>query len=296
MNYFGINSIFFPPYLISAIIISLFWIKFKTKCSISEAIDVFFSKKVWLTKSMIVDIQFSLLIILVVGALLAPTQKWFFENGLAVTGKFLDNISHASWTFQLPVLLEGIMATLVTMLSIDFASFLMHRWMHANNFLRKIHSIHHSAKELNFFTTYRQHILEPIILNLARTLAAAIGLSIFHLFFKSKTPVITYHEIGIGFFIYMFTVNLHHSHVPVSYPKFLRFILISPHIHHLHHSLDPRHRNTNFGVVFSFWDRAFGSYHDEDVKLNQLRFGIEKLNINVSIRHGLQYLPPASAT
>jgi sterol desaturase/sphingolipid hydroxylase (fatty acid hydroxylase superfamily) len=119
--------------------------------------------------------------------------------------------------------------------------------------------------------------------------SAAIGLSLLHLFFQSKTPVITYNGIGIGFFVYMFTVNLHHSHVPVSYPKVLRYILISPHIHHIHHSVDPKHANKNLGVVFSIWDRLFGTYFDEDVKLNQLSFGIKNLNEKISLKHSWRF-------
>jgi sterol desaturase/sphingolipid hydroxylase (fatty acid hydroxylase superfamily) len=287
MNYFGFNSIFFPPYLISAIILTLLWIKLETTYSFRAGLALFFSSKVWMTKSMLIDIQFSIVIILGVGFFLGPLEAWFFDNGLVLFREILLKISSGNWSLQLPRLYEGIMATMVTMLSIDFASYIIHRWMHSNNLLRKIHAIHHSASELNFFTTYRQHLLEPLILNTARTVAAALGLSIFHWFFKSQTPVITYQGIGIGFFVYMFTVNLHHSHIPVRYPQFLRYILISPHVHHIHHSIDQRHKNKNFGVVFSFWDRIFGSYYDGPIKLNELCFGIENLKEKISLKHSL---------
>jgi sterol desaturase/sphingolipid hydroxylase (fatty acid hydroxylase superfamily) len=288
MNFFGFNSIFFPPYVVSAILISVVWISLKTKCSIKDALNIFFSKKVWLSKSAFTDIQFSILIIVFVGYFLAQLAPLLFDLSLHYCNLILGHISVYAKDIKMPIIYEGLLATLITMLSIDFASFTMHRWMHKNSWLRKIHAIHHSAHELNFFTTYRQHILEPIILNSARTIAAAIGLSIFHLLFKSQTPVITYQGLGIGFFLYMFTVNLHHSHIPVNYSRLVKYIFISPHVHHLHHSKDRKHRDKNFGVIFSFWDRVFGSYHDEDVNLNELCFGLENSTKEISIKHSLQ--------
>ena len=41
----------------------------------------------------------------------------------------------------------------------------------------------------------------------------------------------------------------------------LRHVLVTPQFHRIHHSIEPRHRDQNFGVIFSFWDRLFGTVY-----------------------------------
>jgi sterol desaturase/sphingolipid hydroxylase (fatty acid hydroxylase superfamily) len=60
--------------------------------------------------------------------------------------------------------------------------------------------------------------------------------------------------------------------VPVRYPRWLGRLVLSPHVHHLHHSRAPEHRDCNFGVIFPYWDRLFGTYRDEAPAA--LRFGL----------------------
>ena len=49
-----------------------------------------------------------------------------------------------------------------------------------------------------------------------------------------------------------------HTHLPISFGPLDNFVL-SPHWHQIHHSVDPRHYDKNFGLLFSFWDRLFGT-------------------------------------
>jgi sterol desaturase/sphingolipid hydroxylase (fatty acid hydroxylase superfamily) len=227
-----------------------------------------------MSKSLLLDLQFSLIMIFILRIIFSPIEDWFFFNFLNIINIFLSSKSGITWNFQINPMIEGVLATLVTIICIDGASFFIHRLMHKVAWLKRIHAIHHSATELNFFTALRQHPLEPLILNSARSIASAIGLGVFHWFFSAKTPVYVIYELGAGFFIYMFTVNLHHSHVPVHYPKFLRYFLISPHVHHLHHSKNPVHFGKNYGVVFSFWDKLFGTYCEDKIEIGELRFGL----------------------
>jgi sterol desaturase/sphingolipid hydroxylase (fatty acid hydroxylase superfamily) len=269
MSLFNSSTIFYPPYLISAFLISIIWIKKCSALSWRESFSTFFSKKIWLSKEILIDLFFCIFILLVMKKISEPLEDWIFTTHLNTLHNFLGS----PWSFKLPPLIEGILATLVTMIAIDGASFFVHKWMHSNKLLWKTHRFHHSIINLNFMSAHRQNPLEFIILNTARTFSAAIGLAFFHWLFPQQTSVITIQGLGAGFFIYMFTVNLHHSHIPVHYPKIIRYLLISPHVHHLHHSANQRHFNKNYGVVFSFWDRAFGSYLEEDVKIGELRFG-----------------------
>ncbi|MBC7428106.1 MAG: sterol desaturase family protein [Bacteriovorax sp.] len=243
--------------------------KKSSQLSWKTSLNLFFNKNIWLSKETIIDLFFCIFILMLLKSWISPFEDWLFSSQLMNTQKLLGH----TWSFKLPPLIEGILATIVTMIAIDAASYFTHRWMHTNKLLWRTHRLHHSVTILNFMSTYRQNPLEIIILNIFRTLAAAIGLAFFHWFFPEETPVITIQGLGAGFFIYMFTVNLHHSHIPVHYPNFLRYVLISPHVHHLHHSTNSRHVGKNFGVVFSIWDRFFGTYYEENVKIGELRFG-----------------------
>jgi sterol desaturase/sphingolipid hydroxylase (fatty acid hydroxylase superfamily) len=165
--------------------------------------------------------------------------------------------------------------TALTMLAIDLAGYGLHRAFHGLPQLWRIHRIHHQSRFLTPLATFRQHPLEPALLNGVRGLAAGLTLGLLHSFLPNCTPVWTIAGMGAGFFAYMFTVNLHHAPIPVRFPRLLSAVLISPHIHHLHHSRAQGHHGKNFGVVFSFWDRVFGSYLDQDVGLDELEFGVE---------------------
>jgi sterol desaturase/sphingolipid hydroxylase (fatty acid hydroxylase superfamily) len=50
-----------------------------------------------------------------------------------------------------------------------------------------------------------------------------------------------------------------HTHLEMSYGPWLNKIFLCPYYHQLHHSIDPRHYDKNFGLLFSVWDRMFGT-------------------------------------
>jgi sterol desaturase/sphingolipid hydroxylase (fatty acid hydroxylase superfamily) len=249
----------------------------KKKFNFKTALSTLFDKSIWLSNSVLIDAFICCLILLLIHLILRPFEMISFQFYLKFLNKILNFLPSNFIIFHLPPFLESLLATMVTMVSIDCASYFLHRGMHTYQWMWKIHSFHHSVIKMSFFSTHRQNPLETFILTLGRTLFAAIGLSLFHFFFRSNSPVLLINGLGAGFFFYMFTVNLHHSHIPVSYPKWIRLILVSPHVHHIHHSLNPLHFGKNYGVVFSFWDRIFGTSFDEEVELGQLHFGIRPM-------------------
>lgn len=265
------QSIFYPPYLLTAIAITFIWLLRVQKLSARQSLALIVSRDRWFTRSSRADALLWLFNLALVSSALAAWESGLFGHVLELVS---DVTRHIPVDFALPGPLEAIGATLATMIAIDGASYVIHRLMHRFQCLWVIHAVHHSAENLTPMTTYRQHPLELFVLNGARVVAAGLALAVYHGFFKADTPVWTIAEMGAGFFVYMFTVNLHHSFVPVRYPRWLRYVLVSPHVHHIHHSIELRHRNRNFAVVFSVWDRLFGTYHDEEIGLQTLRFGL----------------------
>ena len=268
------GTIFFPPYVAVSMLVTLIWLLNRPKLGVQESFRFIFSREVWLSRTTWIDINFCLIYLIFLRTLAGSIENSVFLTALMRSNQAIVWAKGNFWTLHMPPLFEGIIATLVTMLSIDFATYVAHRLMHQIKPLWAIHSVHHSATQLTLLTAYRQHPLELIILNSTRGLFAGTGLALFHILFPAKTPVITISGLGAGFFLYMFTVNLQHSNVPVRYPEWVCSIFLSPHIHHIHHSNESRHHLCNFGVVFSFWDKFFCTYNDEKIGLTELRFGL----------------------
>jgi sterol desaturase/sphingolipid hydroxylase (fatty acid hydroxylase superfamily) len=59
--------------------------------------------------------------------------------------------------------------------------------------------------------------------------------------------------------------------------RWLEAVFVTPRIHHIHHSKDPRHHGRNFGGLFIVWDRMFGTFVDPDDVTAPLEFGIPDL-------------------
>ncbi len=264
--------------------------KVKHQQSLSDTVKTIFESKIWHASSTKLDAIISLFYAIF----------WFLPSAWAFEKAFSTIFSGLSPATNLNLqLIDGatfnptaanVMLTFWVMLAIDLATYVIHRAMHTWNWLWQIHSVHHATEHLNIFSTHRQHPVEPIMLNIFRGSFAAIGVVTFQTFVMTNAQIIIMGGMGAGFFIYMFTVNLHHLHIPVSYPRWLRLIFISPHVHHIHHSLAERHHNKNYGVVFSFWDRIGGSYYEEDLSLGQLKFGIHDDPYNHSLFRSL-WLP-----
>lgn len=268
----GLMSPFSPLYLLPAVLFCGLWLFHSQRWTLRQILHYTWQISRNNRRAIQVDGLWSLFQIcflrLPVALVHLTLFQWAYEGLLELGGETPGGL-------YAPEALEALLATIVTMLAIDLAAYAMHRALHSLPGLWWIHRLHHQARFLTPFSTLRQHPLEPFLVNGARGLAAGLSLGLLHLIFPNCTPVWTFAGMGFGFFLYMFTVNLHHAPIPVRYPPSLRLFLISPHIHHIHHSKAPEHHGKNFGVVFSIWDRFFGSYWDQEIGLDELEFGVE---------------------
>lgn len=268
----GLSSPFCPLYLLPAFGIALFWLSRSQSWTVKEAWQYLWLESRRNRRSIGTDSLWALFQMLILRAPLAALQlvlfQWAYES-------IVGSSAERSWGFALHPFWEAFLGTVLTMLAIDFAAYIMHRALHDVPGLWWIHRLHHAAEFLTPFSTLRQNPLEPCLLNGARAVAAGAVLGLLHLCLPNETPIFTIAGMGPGFFLYMFTVNLHHAPLPIRYPRWLRRFLISPHIHHIHHSRAPEHHGKNFGVIFSFWDLWFGTYWDQEVGLGELEFGVE---------------------
>ena len=150
----------------------------------------------------------------------------------------------------------------------DCLGYWSHRLRHHYDFLWNFHAIHHSQQDLNFFTQDRFHDVDVVIDLVIRTLPL--------LLLHAGWPV-----IGIYTAISLAHFRLYHSKIRSNY-GWLRYVLVTPQSHRVHHARDSRQLNRNFGGFFSIWDLAFGTqYHDyheypEELGVRDDNFPIEQ--------------------
>jgi sterol desaturase/sphingolipid hydroxylase (fatty acid hydroxylase superfamily)/creatinine amidohydrolase/Fe(II)-dependent formamide hydrolase-like protein len=173
-----------------------------------------------------------------------------------------------------------ILYTLVATLMLDFGVYITHWIMHKSPFLWHFHKVHHSAEVMNPMTLFRMHPVDLFITGIGVALTTGLGLA--GLFYLTNQPpeVLTIFGLNIIFFVFYLTgYNLRHSHIWLNYPVWLSNILISPAQHQVHHSSDPKHFDTNMGLIFSFWDKLFGTLYIPR-GFERLTFGLSRKEPN----------------
>ena len=156
----------------------------------------------------------------------------------------------------------------------DLSKYLVHRALHRWPVLWAFHKVHHSATTLTPLTVYRTHPLEAVLFSLRGSAVQAVVVAVFIFFFGSAVDLFT--VLGASVFLFAFNAagsNLRHSHVRISYGRRLERVLMSPAQHQIHHSVEARHHDRNFGTVFSLWDWLGGTLHLAE-KGEELRYGL----------------------
>ena len=134
-------------------------------------------------------------------------------------------------------------------LSLDLFVYWLHRLEHSVFLLWRFHSVHHSDTELDASTAIRHHPLEYAVTTvLVGLVFGVLGL-----------PVWVLAVYGVVFFISALFQHLN-LRLPAGLERALQRVLVGPAMHRMHHSIDARYFNSNFGSVFSIWDRMFGTY------------------------------------
>ncbi len=140
----------------------------------------------------------------------------------------------------------------------DFANFLSHFLQHKVGFLWELHKVHHSATFLNPLTTARMHPLGDKFDHLVAAALTGIpaGVAVF-LYGFQVVDLGVMMAVANLFGTILVLDALRHSHFPVSF-GWLDRILVSPHMHQLHHSARFAEWDLNMGNKLSIWDWMFG--------------------------------------
>ena len=139
---------------------------------------------------------------------------------------------------------------LLCWLIFDFLNYWMHRLQHAVRPLWAFHSVHHTQTRLTFLTANRIHVLEQLYVGMLMIIPA----------FLLGMPQPRWLPILM---VQVFSETMQHSRLTWTFGP-VRRLLVSPAFHSMHHSVDPREYNGNYGRVFSLWDALFGTYVHAD--------------------------------
>ena len=137
----------------------------------------------------------------------------------------------------------------ITVVLLDLAIYGQHRIFHAVPILWRAHRVHHADTDFDVTTGVRFHPLEIAVSTAFKCVViAAIG--------AQPIAVIVF-EILLNA-----TSMFEHANgrVPESVDRWLRWILITPDMHRVHHSSVVEETNSNFGFNIPYWDRLFGTY------------------------------------
>lgn len=182
--------------------------------------------------------------------------------GIATVGIFLwlDNSNFGLLhLFNAPVWVELLLSIMVLDL---IAQYFVHYLLHKINWMWRLHTVHHSDKNVDVTTGTRHHPFDFIIRETFALIAVVImGMPIaFYLFYRILSVLFTY-----------FT----HANIslPIQLDKALSYVIVTPNMHKFHHHYQMPWTDSNFGNMLSIWDRFFGTFVYG--KTSDIKYGLD---------------------
>lgn len=166
------------------------------------------------------------------------------------------------------------LACFLAVIILDLAIYAQHVLFHAVPVLWRLHRMHHADLDFDVSTGVRFHPLE-IVLSMGIKLmvvvvlgAPALGVLLFELWLNA-------------------TALFSHSNVrlPKGLDRTLRYFIVTPDMHRIHHSVLPAETNSNFGFNLTWWDRLFNSYRVDPMQGHeQMTIGLAKFRNSAELR------------
>jgi len=156
------------------------------------------------------------------------------------------------------------LTVILSVIVMDAMIYIQHVMMHAIPLLWRLHRVHHADLDYDVTTGARFHPLEIILSMLIK----------FATIFLLGPPVVA---VVIFEVLLNATAMFNHGNVklPASVDRVLRWFVVTPDMHRVHHSVEDDEANSNFGFNLPWWDRLFGTYR------NQPRAGHEGMTIGI---------------
>jgi len=155
---------------------------------------------------------------------------------------FLNNLALTHINATIPVYI-------IAFLALDFSGYWVHRLQHVNNFFWNGHIVHHSSEEFNLACALRQSISGIVKVFAIFLLPAAL---------LGVPPQV----IGVVAPLHLFAQFWYHTQ-HINKLGFLEKIIVTPSHHRVHHAINKEYIDKNYGQIFIFWDKWFGTFQEE---------------------------------
>jgi sterol desaturase/sphingolipid hydroxylase (fatty acid hydroxylase superfamily) len=148
---------------------------------------------------------------------------------------------------QAPVSLP--VAVAIAVVALDGLTYLQHRVLHASSVLWRVHRVHHADVDLDATTGLRFHPFEALVSHATRVVAITIlGLP----------------PLGVAVYLGLAAGNTILTHANIRFPSAIEsragWLVVTPALHAIHHSVLPAEAERNFATIFSVWDRLGSTY------------------------------------
>lgn len=170
-----------------------------------------------------------------------------------------------------------VLFTITMLLAYDISYYLYHVAQHRYPVLWELHKVHHSAEVMVGITKDRVHPLDELMNRIWDGVIPGICFGIWSLVSLNLVELTVF---GVNVYVMRNILMMdfvRHTHFKISFGS-LNNVVLCPHWHQLHHSVDPLHYDKNFGLLFSFWDRLFGTLcvprPNEDFKFGLMERGV----------------------
>lgn len=206
----------------------------------------------WLTNA-----GLSLLAIMVLPVLpvtLITAGFWAEQNGVGLLNMPGD------W---LPVWLVAVL----TLLLRGFISFFTHFLNHRLPWLWRLHRVHHMDTELDVSSTVRFHPLEMPV-------SMLVGLPLILVFGLSPWALLLYELLDATVVVFSHS----NTRIPAKLDRYLRYFIVTPDLHKVHHSAYQPETDSNYSAVFPIWDILFGTFRTQTREpLSVMKLGLSEV-------------------
>lgn len=198
-------------------------------------------------------------------ALAFGRSRWFANLGLSALNTGLLRLSFLlvpalgvlaaiygegkGWGLLPAVGISGPLAAVLGFLVLDLAIYAQHVAFHFVPVLWRLHRVHHADPEIDVSTGIRFHPIEILISQVWKIVVVLVA--------GVPAVAVVVFEIALNATSMFSHANLR---LPAAADSFLRWAIVTPDMHRIHHSTVVQETNSNFGFNLSLWDRVFGTY------------------------------------
>jgi sterol desaturase/sphingolipid hydroxylase (fatty acid hydroxylase superfamily) len=192
-------------------------------------------------------------------------------NGLIASSLPVVTVASAQWASEREFgLLHWIaapwwIALAFTLLARSLGQYAIHVAAHKIPLLWRLHRVHHCDDQLDATSALRTHPFEMVVSAAAVVPVIVLG---------GLSPVVL--AVFEAFEIIFNLVQHANIRMPETVERLARVLIVTPYLHRIHHSPEQVETDSNYGSVFTFWDRLFGTYRGVAIRSgDDVRFGLD---------------------